>query len=75
MSRYERSQFLETLCRLRARHLTDPADDRRVTLSIDDAILYAEAIMAALELEEQETRRPTGFSYEDLPASVSDPRD
>jgi hypothetical protein len=75
MSRYERSQFLETLCHLREGYPTATADDRRVTLSIEDAITYAEAVMLALEAEDADVSVHSGPSYEDLPARVSDPRD
>lgn len=75
MSRFERSQFLETLCSLREWYLSAPADDRRTTLSIEDAIIYAEAVMVALEAEDRETQAQSGVSFEDLPASVSDPHD
>jgi hypothetical protein len=75
MSRYERSQYLETLCGLREWYLAAPADDRRATLSIEDAINYAEAVMVALEVGGQETSGQPAASFEDLPASVSDPRD
>ena len=75
MSRYERSQYLETLCSLRAWYLAAPADDRRSTLSIEDAIVYAEAVMVALDVAAQKTPAQPGVSFEELPASVSDPRD
>jgi hypothetical protein len=75
MSRYERSQYLETLCCLREWYLSAPADDRRGTLSIEDVIIYAEALMVALVVEDQETPGQPDARFEDLPASVSDPRD
>lgn len=54
MSRYERSQFFDAIYRLREGYATASADDRRVTMSVDDAILYAEAVMGALEIELEE---------------------
>ena len=52
MSRYERSQHFETLVRLRVGYAQATDFDRRSVLSIDDAITYAEAVMAALSAEE-----------------------
>jgi hypothetical protein len=54
MSRYERNQFFDAIYRLREGYSSSSSDDRRVTLSIDDAILYAEAVMGALEIEREE---------------------
>jgi len=54
MSRYERSQFFDEIYRLREGYARASRDDRRVTLSVDDAILYAEAVMGALEIEREE---------------------
>jgi hypothetical protein len=75
MSRYERSQYLETLCSLREWYLSAPADDRRVTFSVDAAIVYAEALMVALEANGHDIPAGPVRSFEDLPARVSDPRD
>jgi hypothetical protein len=74
MSRYERSQYLETLCSLRASYLSAPADDRRGSLSIEDAIIYAEAVMDALEAEGHDIPADP-IDVEDRPASIGDPRD
>jgi hypothetical protein len=52
MSRYERDQFFEALWAMRAGYATRPDDDRGSSLSIGDAILYAEAVMQALDAEE-----------------------
>jgi hypothetical protein len=75
MSRYERSEYLETLCRLRAWYLTAPADDRCVTLSVEDAIAYGDVVMVALEADGHDMPAAALPAFEDLPASVSDPRD
>lgn len=48
MSRYERGQFLERLCTLRAGY-GQSAEDTRGSLSIEDAMTYATAVMVALE--------------------------
>ncbi len=52
MSRYERSQHFEALVRLRIAYAGGTDFDRRSVLSIDDAITYGEAVMAALSAEE-----------------------
>ena len=54
MSRYERTQFFETLYRLRSGYDAATATDRRPSISIEDAIAYAEAVMAAIEAAEAE---------------------
>jgi hypothetical protein len=59
MSRYERNQFFDEIYRLREGYASASADDRRVTLSVDDAILYAEAVMGALEIELEEAKVAT----------------
>lgn len=56
MSRYERNQFFDEIYRLREGYANASTDDRRVTLSVDDAILYAEAVMGALEIEREEAK-------------------
>lgn len=52
MSRYERDQFFEALWAMRAGYATRPDDDRGLSLSMADAIRYAEAVMQALDAEE-----------------------
>jgi hypothetical protein len=49
MSRYERHAYFEQLVALKLRPMGD--DDRRAVISIDDAVIYAEAVMLATELE------------------------
>ena len=52
MSRYERSQHFEALVRLRIAYAAGTDFDRRSILSIEDAIAYGEAVMAALSAED-----------------------
>ncbi len=52
MSRYERNLYFEKLVTLKLRPWGD--DDRRGVISIDDVIVYAEAVMLATEIEHQE---------------------
>jgi hypothetical protein len=54
MSRYERTQYFETICRLRSAYDAATAIDRRPSISIEDAIAYAEAVMAAVSAAEAE---------------------
>jgi hypothetical protein len=48
MSRSERRDYFERLCSMRDRYGASP-DDRGGVLSIEDMILYAEAVMVALD--------------------------
>jgi hypothetical protein len=48
MGRSERRDYFERLCILRDSYGAQP-DDRRGTLSIEDAVIYAEAVMIALD--------------------------
>ena len=52
MSRFERDQFFEALCRLRDAYAVRSEADRRSTFLIVDAIVYAEAAMRALAVED-----------------------
>jgi hypothetical protein len=76
MSRYERMLFFETIYNLRATYAVRSDADRRGTISIEDVISYAEAVMAAIEAEAEELR-----AYDELTASqpettmTGDPRD
>jgi hypothetical protein len=78
MSRYERGQYFEALVGLRAAYAARPDDDRRSTILIDDAILYAEAVMKALEEEDAITDlanlgpMASRSSASDLGAQVAD---
>jgi hypothetical protein len=46
MTKYERRQFFERLVQLRALYRLRGADDSEVELSIDEAIVYGEKLMA-----------------------------
>ena len=74
MTRYERMQFFETLCDLRATYVTRSDADRRAEISIEDAVAYAEAVMCAIEAEAEEAR-----AVDELQAQpdrlMGDPRD
>ena len=54
MSRYERHQYFESLCEMRAAYGARPMDDRQGTLLVEDAIRYGDAVMLALEFEDAE---------------------
>ena len=49
MSRFDRGQFFEVLCGLRDSYADRSGDDRRSSLLINDAVIYAEAVMRALD--------------------------
>ena len=48
MDKYQRRQFFESLCSLRAAYLVRGADDRLSVISITDVIRDAEELMASL---------------------------
>jgi hypothetical protein len=52
MSRYDRDQFFEALCRMREAYAIRADDDRRSSILIGDAVIYAEAVMQALDAED-----------------------
>ena len=54
MGRYERKLYFDRLCEMRGAYGTSP-DDTRTTISIEDAIIYAEAVLTALEEHDRET--------------------
>jgi hypothetical protein len=54
MSRYERAQFFEALLELREAYAVRSDFDRRSVISIEDAIAYSEAVMAALDIEAED---------------------
>jgi hypothetical protein len=54
MDRYERGQFFEALLGLRNAYANRSDDDRRAVLSSTDVIIYADAVMTALEAEDAE---------------------
>jgi len=54
MGRYERRQFFESLVDMRDRYTDRSEDDRPSTpMLIDDAMIYAEAVMLALQAESE----------------------
>jgi hypothetical protein len=71
MSRYERGQYFEALCGLRDAYGQLSDDDRRSALLVNDAIVYAEAVMRALDAEESaaDLAEDAGISTE----SIADP--
>jgi hypothetical protein len=52
MSRYDRNRYFEDLCVLRFRYDTLGDEDRQSVISIDDAVIYAEAVLAALSADD-----------------------
>lgn len=54
MGRYERKRYFDRLCEMRDAYGSSP-DDTRGTISIDDAIVDAEAVMTALIEHARET--------------------
>jgi hypothetical protein len=54
MGRYERRQFFESLVDMRDRYTDRSEDDRpSAPMLIDDAMIYAEAVMLALQTEKE----------------------
>jgi hypothetical protein len=54
MGRYERRQYFESLCEMRDQYALRPVDDQVGNLLVEDAMIYAEAVMLALEAEAPE---------------------
>jgi len=54
MSRYERTQYFEALVALRLTYEARSDYDRLSVISIEDAIAYSEAVMAALDIEAED---------------------
>ena len=52
MTRYERDQYFEALWAVRDAYATRSDEDRASHLSISDAVLYAEAVMQALDADD-----------------------
>ena len=75
MTRYERMQFFEALCDLRANYAARSDADRRPELSIEDAIAYAEAVMFAIEAEADESRAFDELTAQPESTATGDPRD
>jgi hypothetical protein len=75
MTRYERMQFFEALCDLRATYAFRSDADRRPELSIEDAISYAEAVMFAIDAEADELRAFDELASQPESTATGDPRD
>ena len=75
MSRYERSQYFEALFRLKGANDDASAIDRRSEISVDDAIAYAEAVMAAFAAAEEEAIPTDAHASPQESAALGDPRD
>jgi hypothetical protein len=75
MSRYERMQFFETIYNLRATYAIRSDVDRRAEISIEDAISYAEAVMAAIEAEAEEALALGQLETQPESTATADPRD
>ena len=75
MSRYERMQFFETIYHLRATYAIRSDADRRGTISVDDVISYAEAVMFAIEAEAEEAQALGELDAQPESTATADPRD
>ncbi len=75
MSRFERGQFFEALCGLRDAYTGRSDDDRRSALLINDAIVYAEAVMLALDAERTSAELVAEAGISTLTIPAGDPRD
>ena len=75
MTRYERMQFFEALCDLRAAYASRSDADRRPELSIEDAIAYAEAVMLAFDVEAEESLALDELASQPESTMMGDPRD
>jgi hypothetical protein len=73
MSRYERDQYFEALYAMRSSYASLGDDDRRSSLLVDDAVLYAEAVMQALAAEDaaDDAEAPADEATETMPSSES----
>ena len=74
MTRYERMQFFEALCDLRAAYASRSDADRRPELSIEDAIAYAEAVMFAIDVEAEESLAFDEQTAQPESTATGDPR-
>ena len=75
MTRYERMQFFEALCDLRAAYASRSDADRRPELSIEEAIAFAEAVMFAFDVEAEESRALDELASHPETTMMGDPRD
>ena len=75
MSRYERDQYFEALCAMRDAYARLADDDRRSSLLIGDAIIYAEAVMQAIAIEKSIADLAADAGITTQTIASSDPRD
>ena len=75
MTRYERMQFFEALCDLRAAYASRSDADRRPELSIEEAIAYAEAVMFTFDVEAEESLALDELASQPESTMMGDPRD
>ena len=75
MSRYERMRFFEAIYNLRATYAIRSDADRRAEISIEDAISYAEAVMAAIEADAEEAQALGELEAQPESTATGDPRD
>jgi hypothetical protein len=68
-------QFFETIYNLRATYAIRSDADRRAEISIEDAISYAEAVMAAIEAEAEEVQSLGELEAQPESTAMGDPRD
>jgi hypothetical protein len=74
MTRYERAQFFDTICAMRDAYAARSDEDRRSALSIDDAVIYADAVITAIAAESVVVVDAPADAIEE-PAPTGDPRD
>jgi hypothetical protein len=74
MTRYERAQFFETICAMRDAYAARGDEDRRSALSIDDAVIYADAVITAIAAESVVVVVEAPAAIEEA-APTGDPRD
>jgi hypothetical protein len=74
MTSYERAQFFDTICAMRDAYAVRGDDDRRSALSIDDAVIYADAVITAIAAESIIVVVDAPDAIEE-PAPTGDPRD
>jgi hypothetical protein len=75
MSRYERGRYFEAICALRDGYATLSDEDTRSVLLVDDAIIYAEAVMRALDDGDDALDIAADAGIRTEAGSSADPRD
>jgi hypothetical protein len=68
-------QFFEVIYNLRATYAIRSDADRRAEISIEDAISYAEAVMATIEAEAEEAQALGELEAQPESTAMGDPRD